>query len=154
MGHEVSKPGGGETDVAQLTGKGLGFVDGEALTMRPPSGQEMVAEGGKEVLWGVYREAAGVNDMSQDSVNRANDHFLELIEGDGILPMIQGGGPQQYKDGLYTSGGRTFDADDIKPVDIYAVVDVDVMWCGCERAPGCAWWGDIWIPDCFGELSR
>jgi hypothetical protein len=48
----------------------------------------MVTEGGEEVLWGVYREATGVDDMTQDSVNGANDHFLELIEGDGVLPTI------------------------------------------------------------------
>jgi hypothetical protein len=44
----------------------------------------MVEERGKEVLWGVDREAAGVNDMSQVLVNGANDHFLELIKGDGV----------------------------------------------------------------------
>jgi hypothetical protein len=94
MGHEVSQPGGGEADVAQLACKSFGFMDGEALAMWPPSGPEMVAEGGEEILWGVYSEAAGVDDMTQDSIDGADNHFLELIEGDGVLPTIQGRGAQ------------------------------------------------------------
>jgi hypothetical protein len=54
----------------------------------------MVAKGGEEILWGVYRKATGVDDMPQDSVDGSNDHFLEFVEGDGILVTIQGGGPQ------------------------------------------------------------
>jgi hypothetical protein len=77
-----------------------------------------------------------------------------FVEGDGILATIQGRRPQWDEYSFYTGGGSTLDSDDIEPVNIYAVIDVDVMWRGGEKAQGCTWWGYIWVPNCFGELSR
>ena len=57
-----------------------------------PSGLEVVAKGGEEIPWSVDRKATGVNDMPQNTVDGTNYHFLEFVEGDGILATSEGGG--------------------------------------------------------------
>ena len=125
MRHDVFEPWGGKAGMSQLTCEGFGLEDCEAAPMRSPGGGEFFPEGVQEVCWCIHRQATRVDDVAQDAVDRSNGHFLEFIEGNGVLSEIRGGGAEEDEDGLDTGRCSSLDAVFVEEIDINTIIDVD-----------------------------
>jgi len=126
------KPWSSKTNMTQLSRESLGFKDCETVAMWAPSCGQVGPEGSEEIPQSVNSETMSINDVPQNACDGANDHFLKLIKGDGVLSLVECQWTQEDKNGRNTGCYSPLDLDEVEEINVYPVIDIEKLGGGSK----------------------